>query len=120
VAGPSGSATTGARSGGTRSRRTDDQPPGAAPPAPCTERPPRAESDAGAAGALTAQVGDALRVWLLSRRAPDAGYALLAGTLVALSFAPAALGRGRGPRRDVRHPAHCAVGTGRVAADGAC
>jgi uncharacterized membrane protein YbhN (UPF0104 family) len=38
---------------------------------------------AGAAGVLTAQVGDALRVWLLSRRAPDSGYAMLAGTLVA-------------------------------------
>jgi uncharacterized membrane protein YbhN (UPF0104 family) len=38
---------------------------------------------AGAAGVLTAQVGDALRIWLLSRRAPDAGYALVAGTLVA-------------------------------------
>src|SRR4051794_24438528 len=38
---------------------------------------------AGLAGVLTAQVGDALRVWLLGRRAPDAGYPLLAGTLVA-------------------------------------
>jgi hypothetical protein len=38
---------------------------------------------AGVAGVLTAQVGDALRVWLLGRRAPDAGYPLLAGTLVA-------------------------------------
>jgi hypothetical protein len=32
---------------------------------------------------LTAQAGDALRVWLLGRRAPEAGYPLLAGTLVA-------------------------------------
>src|SRR4051794_1033009 len=38
---------------------------------------------AGAAGVLTAQVGDALRIWLLTRRAPHAGYALVAGTLVA-------------------------------------
>jgi hypothetical protein len=61
---------------------------------------------AGAAGVLTAQVGDALRVWLLSRRAPDAGYALLAGTLMAeaagefvagLPLAVAALAVGVGP-----------------------
>src|SRR4051812_47604661 len=38
---------------------------------------------AGAAGMLVAQIGDALRVWLLSRRAPDVPYATLAGTLAA-------------------------------------
>lgn len=38
---------------------------------------------AGAAGVLAAQAGDALRVWLLSRRSPESGCAVFAGTLVA-------------------------------------
>jgi hypothetical protein len=38
---------------------------------------------AGAAGVLTARVGDALRVLLLTRRAPGAVFPLLAGTLLA-------------------------------------
>jgi uncharacterized membrane protein YbhN (UPF0104 family) len=38
---------------------------------------------AGAAGVLPTQIGDALRVWLLARRSPGSGYAILAGTLVA-------------------------------------
>jgi hypothetical protein len=38
---------------------------------------------AGAGGVVSARVGDALRVLLLSRRLPDAGAAVLAGTLVA-------------------------------------
>ena len=37
----------------------------------------------GAAGVLNPQVGDGLRVWLLSRRSEDSDYAVLAGTLMA-------------------------------------
>ena len=73
---------------------------------------------AGAAGVLTAQVGDALRVWLLSRRHPDAGYALLAGTLVAetagefvagLPLAVFAVAIGVGPTLAVTWPAAAGV-----------
>jgi lysylphosphatidylglycerol synthase-like protein len=69
---------------------------------------------AGAAGVFAAQVGDALRVWLLSRRVPDAGYALLAGTLVAeaaggflagLPLAVVAVMIGVGPRLPATWPA---------------
>src|SRR4051794_34796585 len=38
---------------------------------------------AGAGGVVSARVGDALRILLLSRRLPDVGAAVLAGTLVA-------------------------------------
>jgi hypothetical protein len=38
---------------------------------------------AGAGGVVTARAGDALRVGMLARRLPDAGAAVLAGTLVA-------------------------------------
>jgi hypothetical protein len=72
---------------------------------------------AGIAGMLTAQVGDALRVWLLGRRAPDAGYPLLAGTLMAeaagdfvagLPILAAALAAGLGPA--VVPTRHLAIG----------
>ena len=49
---------------------------------------------AGMGGVVSARGGDAVRVVLIRQRLPDAGYALLAGTLVAESAGETAIGLG--------------------------
>jgi Lysylphosphatidylglycerol synthase TM region len=68
---------------------------------------------AGAGGLLSARGGDALRVFLLGRRLPDAPWSLLAGTLVAegagemllgVGLLAVAAGLGAGPRLGAPDP----------------